>query len=1458
MAAHPDKFAVPGQCTTCPEVVESEILEILQPIKMKQHIQAGWLAVHYEERDHTWGVTVRACEAVLSEGKSPVLILPLREYKRYRSDLLDTERADDGDGDEAEDKVATDSLSEAEPASPRTLTGPGSALQALRARFVLVRPAGEPDLMVRLSAKDGMTDAAREAASALASEQLAAVSDSIFDAVATTSLTDLARAATAVIGGAMPLDLTQVQNVGADRITEPDMDAAHLNSLPRLSGFRDQGRMSAERGDKSDFVGFDARQHFFDLFQKESKWRSANELQFTREQMEGQGLFPWGGRPGSQATDRGNRERAQGRNQHQKSNRNSDLFDDDVDPPASEGAAGASRICVLDSARGKLLRSCSDLHVPPMPSLIIGRESESTINLNNFRIGDTMAVALESGISQLAKQGVDLLELRLASLSCTPKGSVHLCRTLATLPSLRKLELSHNILGRQGGDVLAKAMENHGSLRTLWLQSTKLPDRSIARILTAALTVGHLTDLDISKNEIGHDVPSVGAKALARVIESNTPLQRLNAGWNSLRGSAAELVGRSLQANSYLVSIELCWNGLADGGAEWLAESIRECQYLQYVGVAHNNIGERGAYVLADCLKENNGLNFLKLDGNPIGRHGMRAILRAIRDICRYGWSRQVTFNKCNITVTDRNQKFLDRKRPNDANRPGGVWVCDLSEPFDRATAWELIDLAWTQPGQNWDDETLDGKPFDLPEPGENEVWTRDDYELPKEGELCVKYIASPRIPRLDDVASEELYFRLCHHIDKSAGQTAGLEILESACEEFYFTASQAGLFLALFKDSAAKVGAAKTLLPRIVDWVNITSEFFDWLTTHEMQMLQSSAYAGQLFDFVPNNPTGHYRLNLVNPVERSVATYMMAVSCEDEAKRRAQRGEIINTSQKGDWDNFRNEKLTSTYAEGEYADVNGDPIYFGARRQSAKNVDKVCGAGAPFDINDENVEPFPPTGVLEFDYVSTDVAHRIAGQSSMHPHVFDQLVLDLGEIWSSIHVYSPGPSQASENATQKSPAEQDGHGAHKRSHSHGHGHRHRRRRTPVTKKEQLGSLPTDASSAVVIQSAWRGWFGRHKSRIRKFAVKAMREQQRINSEATRLKCLELGRKLAQVRDRESKKALERTASRQQMLGKLVHVVDLGLGSQAAHQGDDDNSSERDLLNMASLAFRHRRGKAARQCWWLPKELRKMLCATEAEKEQRVGARCCMMLRRATLEHFFSVAQLEHVLRIVPSSHRIEAIVTLWAKIVDIENFRVYDYLGYCFRELSGQSEQLHQPEHSETTFDLRSYTEISQRIGSANLFNPLKPEGFYRLDLRSRDCRRTAECIMALKGERGEQLFEQRYNNERFHAGESWLTEVPHLGIFETDFRTPKHSANLFVRLDLARRLLMPGHGRGRWKAVPEELREPSGDPEEADGSAEEVMELLPDGNLAPHGWMLEALEKSQRTLAEQISMAG
>ena len=55
-----------------------------------------------------------------------------------------------------------------------------------------------------------------------------------------------------------------------------------------------------------------------------------------------------------------------------------------------------------------------------------------------------------------------------------------------------------------------------------------------------------------------------------------------------------------------------------------------------------------------------------------------------------------------------------------------------------RQVANELIELAWREEGENVKDERLNGKKYDLPEPPDGEVWTREDFVLPEEGELQV------------------------------------------------------------------------------------------------------------------------------------------------------------------------------------------------------------------------------------------------------------------------------------------------------------------------------------------------------------------------------------------------------------------------------------------------------------------------------------------------------------------------------------------------------------------------------------------------------------------------------------------------------------------------------------------------------------------------------------------------
>ena len=170
--------------------------------------------------------------------------------------------------------------------------------------------------------------------------------------------------------------------------------------------------------------------------------------------------------------------------------------------------------------------------------------------------------------------------------------------------------------------------------------------------------------------------------------------------------------------------------------------------------------------------------------------------------------------------------------------------------------------------------------------------------------------------------------------------------------------------------------------------------------------------------------------------------------------------------------------------------------------------------------------------------------------------------------------------------------------------------------------------------------------------------------------------------------------------------------------------------------------------------------------------------------------------------------------------------------------------------------FDWRGYLQISERIGMSNLFNPLRPEGYYQLDLRSRDCRTVAKCLMELTEEKGKRIFNQYYNEERFQLNEEvWRAEVPHIGKFEAEVKTKPKTANPFLRLGLGRRLLMPGHGHKRYKAVKEDLWEESVDLVEADGEKGDEVELLPDGNLDAKGWMVASLERSKMSLQEQIS---
>ena len=172
-------------------------------------------------------------------------------------------------------------------------------------------------------------------------------------------------------------------------------------------------------------------------------------------------------------------------------------------------------------------------------------------------------------------------------------------------------------------------------------------------------------------------------------------------------------------------------------------------------------------------------------------------------------------------------------------------------------------------------------------------------------------------------------------------------------------------------------------------------------------------------------------------------------------------------------------------------------------------------------------------------------------------------------------------------------------------------------------------------------------------------------------------------------------------------------------------------------------------------------------------------------------------------------------------------------YLSFKGFDLTLQSSQFQSDQPTKPHNPDDAIEELHSRLGKANVFNPIQPEGKYKLNLRIEDERATAALLIKLSEEPGKNMEEEVYNGNKINHGEQWLEEVPNVGTYECTYVTPKEKASLFIRLRLARQLLMPGPGR--WRAINKELIAPGENPDEADGPPLPDCELGMDGDLYP-----------------------
>ena len=568
-------------------------------------------------------------------------------------------------------------------------------------------------------------------------------------------------------------------------------------------------------------------------------------------------------------------------------------------------------------------------------------------------------------------------------------------------------------------------------------------------------------------------------------------------------------------------------------------------------------------------------------------------------------------------------------------------------------------------------------------------------------------------------------------------------------------------------------------------------------------------------------NSVGHYKLELINPHHRIIAQKMVEIAKEQKDFRiqniANEGGAILDTSQHGDWENFRNETL------------NGQKYDFDTDAAAAGMVTE---------------------GVLEFDYVSTDVYHRLLNLPPMETEVFDLFMLDMYGIRRTVVNCKARMEYAMQRLGKETPSRRGD-----RSAKSGGGRTPKAGGGGTPKATDSAPPPIEAEAEVEAEAEpepepepepdeaaaeAEGEAGEEpppppaEDPVQDLAVLGAPEKmdffsladEDIDGEENYDKGREEGTASlaavtiqAFVRGRVVRcLAAAKLAAAGLLKARTAGHTELAKASQRARTIMGGGSGVAEIESTIAGVVASSRGKKLyhkpRHCWWIVSQHQGVIVSSAAQRNHVIAKRQLLMLRRATIMFYFSCEQLERILEAMPEENHVEVLVTLFSRITDIENLDCARLLKHDTFDKDGNGcvmwEEL-QMLKSDDSPDVHTkrYLQLCERIGQANLFNPIYPEREYALNLRCdfntgdnlgvHDERRVAECIIILSAEPGDNTLNETYNGLPFEVENRWGDEVPRVGVFCTTYRTRKNGGSLALRLPLARALLMPG--RGRWK---------------------------------------------------------
>ena len=365
-----------------------------------------------------------------------------------------------------------------------------------------------------------------------------------------------------------------------------------------------------------------------------------------------------------------------------------DQFDELTLPTTLE--ALQHEVDLPNSPRSRYIFDCLADRLNPRSSLIIRKKAITTLNLKHLGMGDKMAGHLARAIKDIPC----LMSVDISDNGLTDDGLKPMLAAILSIPTLTELNVSQNEIGGEAAEALAIYVENaECPLQSLIMQKADVDDFEGERFITGLLNNRCLTHLDLAHNKLGTAetlntvMPDLttAPEALATLLRSsNCKLETLKVPWNNIRLDSAVDMASSIAINDTLTYLDVSYNSLGSEGGTTLGDALIDNRSIKELYLCNNNITAMACFTICIGIQENLALLHVAMDGNPIGEAGAKALMQVPT----------ATGNRVSVSARGCNTQLRDEKCWFDQKYPCRKYELDLSDPFQRGIAFQVLRIA--------------------------------------------------------------------------------------------------------------------------------------------------------------------------------------------------------------------------------------------------------------------------------------------------------------------------------------------------------------------------------------------------------------------------------------------------------------------------------------------------------------------------------------------------------------------------------------------------------------------------------------------------------------------------------------------------------------------------------------------------------------------------------------------